>query len=83
MPNNDDEVVARAAFLQQAIAPHAVTVITRDIGMRTRARTRLLKAEKLDDKYLIPEDHLGTADLDATVASIDLSVPSGAQPSQE
>jgi rRNA-processing protein FCF1 len=73
MPNNDDEVVARAAFVQQAIAPSKVTVITRDIGMRTRARTRLLNAEKLSDKYLIPEDQLAAGELDSAVTSIELS----------
>jgi rRNA-processing protein FCF1 len=70
LPNNDDEVVARAAFLQQAIAPHDVIVITRDIGMRTRARTRLLKAEKLNDKYLIQGSGLSARELDKAVASI-------------
>jgi rRNA-processing protein FCF1 len=71
MPNNDDEIVARASFLQQAIAPHKVTVISRDLGMRTRARARQLDAEKLNDKYLIPAEGLSAASLDAAVASID------------
>lgn len=71
LPNNDDEIVARAAFLQQAIAPHTVTIITRDIGMRTRARTRALKTEKLNDKYLIPADALSAAELDAAVSYIE------------
>jgi rRNA-processing protein FCF1 len=70
LPNNDDEIVARASFLQQAIAPHKVTVISRDLGMRTRARTRQLEAEKLKDKYLLGEG-LSAASLDADVASID------------
>jgi rRNA-processing protein FCF1 len=78
--NNDDEIVARAAFLQQAIWPNTITVITRDIGMRTRARTRRLKAEKLDDKYLIPQDDLSASDLDAAVAGIE---PAPSVPDQE
>lgn len=72
LPNNDDEAVSQAALLQQAIAPTPVTVITRDIGMRTRAKAWQLKAEKLPDKYLIREDKLSTADLDEAVKSIEL-----------
>lgn len=72
LPNNNDEIVARAAFLQQAIFPGVVTVISRDIGMMTRARTRQLKAEKLSDKYLIPADSPSTTDLDAAVADISI-----------
>lgn len=37
LPNNDDEIVARACSLQQAIAPAPVTVVTGDNGMRARA----------------------------------------------
>lgn len=74
LPNNDDEVVARAAFLQQAIAPRNVAVITRDIGMRTRARVWKLRATKLPDKYLIPSDKLSTADLDAAISSIEVDL---------
>jgi PIN domain len=74
-PNNDNELVARAAFLQQAVYPNRITILTRDIGMRTRAVTRLLRAEKLPDKYLIPSDGLSAADLDAAVASIDIYLP--------
>jgi rRNA-processing protein FCF1 len=70
LPNNDDEIVARSSFLQQAIAPQKVTVISRDLGMRTRARMRQLEAEKLKDKYLSGEG-LSAASLDADLASID------------
>ena len=83
LPNNDDEIVARAAFLQQAIAPNTVTVVTRDIGMRSRARTRQLRAEKLDDRYLIPADGLSTADLDAAVKCIDPAQPMAVQEEQD
>jgi rRNA-processing protein FCF1 len=72
LPNNDDEVVARATFLQQAIAPQEVTVITRDIGMRTRARAWKLKAAKLPDKFLIPADKLSASDLDAAISAIEI-----------
>lgn len=53
LPNNDDEAVARAAHLQQAIAPRQISVITRDNGMRGKAMTWCLPPP---DKYLIPED---------------------------
>ncbi|MFD3930056.1 PIN domain-containing protein [Streptomyces sp. NPDC058614] len=53
---NNNETVARAAYLQQALDPGEVTVITRDIGMRARARTWKLTAEPLPPKYLIPSD---------------------------
>jgi predicted ribonuclease YlaK len=53
LPNNDDEIVARACYLQQAIAPAPVTVITGDNGMRARALSWGLKARILDDKYKI------------------------------
>jgi rRNA-processing protein FCF1 len=70
LPNNDDEIVARAAALQQAIYPWTVTLVTRDIGMRARARAQGLKAEKIPDKYLIREDNLSKADMDAALTSI-------------
>jgi rRNA-processing protein FCF1 len=76
LPNNDNEIVAQAAVLHQAIAPRTVTVITRDIGMRARAGMRELPAEKLSDKYLIPEDGLAATDLDAAVTSIEVPEPS-------
>lgn len=71
LANNDDEIVARAAYLKQNIAPHDVLVVTRDQGMRTRALAWGLRAEKLPDKYLIPEDHLSARDLDDAVKTIE------------
>ncbi|MEU8983094.1 PIN domain-containing protein [Streptomyces sp. NPDC048309] len=53
LPNNDDEIVARACYLQQAIAPAPVTVVTGDNGMRARALSWGLKACVLDEKYKI------------------------------
>jgi rRNA-processing protein FCF1 len=53
LPNNDDEIVARACYLQQAIAPAPVTVVTGDNGMRARALSWGLKAKVLDEKYKI------------------------------
>jgi hypothetical protein len=53
LPNNDDEIVACAAFLQQALEPGQVTMITRDIGMRARAMAQLLRTESLPEKYLL------------------------------
>lgn len=55
LPNNDDEIVARASYLQQAIAPTPVTVITGDNGMRARALAWGLKAGKLDAKYSVDQ----------------------------
>lgn len=75
LPNNDNEAVACAAYLQQALAPGQVTVITRDIGMRSRARTWKLRAEPLPEKFLIPADGLSSAELDKAVESITVSVP--------
>lgn len=51
--NNDDEIVARACHLQQAVAPTKVTVITGDNGMRARAMAWSLPAARLDEKYKI------------------------------
>lgn len=70
LPNNDDEVVAQAARLQQAISPTPLTVVTRDIGMRTRAKAWQLRAESLPDKFLIREDKLAAKDLDEAVQSL-------------
>lgn len=70
LPNNDDEAVARAADLQQAVAPHKVLVLTRDNGVRARALGWGLEAGKLPDKYLIPEDKLSDADLTRDLESI-------------
>ena len=68
--NNDNEAIACASMLQQALAPGQVTVITRDIGMRARARTRKLKAEALPDKYLIPGGGFSGVELDKALAEI-------------
>jgi rRNA-processing protein FCF1 len=70
LPNNDDEIVARAATLQQAASPKVVTVVTRDIGMRARALAQGLKVGKIPDKYLIREDNLSASDLDAALTDI-------------
>jgi len=73
LPNNDNEAVASAALLQQALAQGQVTVLTRDIGVRARARAWNLKAEELPQKYLIREDRLSRADVAADVAAITVS----------
>jgi len=75
LPNNDDEIVARAVELQQAVHPGQVTVITRDIGMRARALAQGLKVGKIPDKYLIREDNLSTTEMDVALTTI--SPPSG------
>jgi predicted ribonuclease YlaK len=53
LPNNDDEIVARACALQQSIAPAQVTVLTGDNGMRARALAWGLDADTLPEKYRI------------------------------
>lgn len=75
LPNNDDEAVARAAHLQQAIAPRQITVTTRDNGMRGKAMTWCLPWDFPPDKYLIPEDGFGTGHREANLASISVDVP--------
>ena len=70
LPNNDNEIVARAVALQQAVHPGQVTIVTRDIGMRVRALAQELKVAKMPDKYLIREDKLSTADLEAALTAI-------------
>ncbi len=55
LPNNDDEIVARACELQQSIAPVQVTVLTADNGMRARALAWGLDAGKLPEKYRIEQ----------------------------
>jgi rRNA-processing protein FCF1 len=75
LDNNDNEAVARAAYLQQALRPGQVTVITRDIGMRARARTWGLKAEPLPEKYLIPSDGFSAAKLDEDLALLPSANP--------
>jgi hypothetical protein len=73
--NNDDEAVARAAHLQQAIAPRQVTVVTRDNGTRGKAMTWGLPWHFPPDKYLIPEDGFGAKHREANLASITVNVP--------
>jgi rRNA-processing protein FCF1 len=76
LPNNDDEIVARAVALQQIVYPGKVTVITRDIGMRTRALAQGLTVAKIPDKYLIREDKLSTSDLNQALTAISLPATS-------
>ncbi|MER5218284.1 PIN domain-containing protein [Streptomyces sp. NPDC002838] len=73
LPNNDDEIVARACYLQQAIAPAQVTVVTGDNGMRARALSWGLKARVLDEKYKI--ERLGAAEKAANEQTITFDVP--------
>jgi predicted ribonuclease YlaK len=77
LPNNDDEIVARTVALQQAIHPAVATIVTRDIGMRTRAMAAGLKVSKLPDKYLIHEDNLSTPVMDQALTSISPSESEG------
>jgi rRNA-processing protein FCF1 len=70
LPNNDDEIVARAVALQQVVYPGQVTIVTRDIGMRARALAQGLRASKIPDKYLIREENLSTADLEMALTAI-------------
>lgn len=81
LPNNDNEAIACAALVQAALAPGQVTVLTRDIGMRARARTWGLRAEKLDEKYLIQGSGLGTTDLDQAVQAI-TPLPAAPRPTE-
>ncbi|MCX5256805.1 PIN domain-containing protein [Streptomyces canus] len=73
LPNNDDEIVARACYLQQAIAPAPVTVVTGDNGMRARALSWGLKARVLDEKYKI--ERLSAAEKAANEEAITFEVP--------
>lgn len=75
MPNNDDEIVARAAFLQQALSPGQVTIITRDIGMRARAMAQRLRAESLPEKYLLSGDGLSSAELRENLTALSNDEP--------
>ncbi|WP_042428110.1 PIN domain-containing protein [Streptacidiphilus anmyonensis] len=75
LPNNDDEVVARAAHLQQAVAPRQVTVITRDNGMRGKAMTWGLPWDFPPDQYLNPADGFGTKYRVENLDSITVDVP--------
>jgi rRNA-processing protein FCF1 len=73
LPNNDDEIVARACYLQQAIAPAPVTVVTGDNGMRARALSWGLRAKVLDEKYKI--ERLSAAEKAANEQAITFEVP--------
>jgi PIN domain len=70
LSNNDNEAVSCAGLLQQALKPGQVTVISRDIGMRARARMWNLRAEALPDKYLIPNRGFTKPELDEALAVI-------------
>jgi len=70
LPNNDDEIVACAAFLQQALKPGQVTIITRDIGMRARAMAQRLRTESLPEKYLLRGEGLSSEELDQNLAAL-------------
>ncbi|GGN41046.1 hypothetical protein GCM10011578_088930 [Streptomyces fuscichromogenes] len=73
LPNNDDEIVARACLLQQAIAPAPVTVVTGDNGMRARALSWGLKAKVLNEKYKI--ERLSAAEKADNEQAITFEVP--------
>jgi rRNA-processing protein FCF1 len=73
--NNDDEIVACAALLQQALNPGQVTIVTRDIGMRARAMAQRLRAESLPEKYLLSGEHLSSVELDRNLADLGACTP--------
>jgi len=70
--SNDQEIVSRAGYLQQYLSPGAVSVVTRDLGMRGRARSWLLKAEKLPDRFLRSSD-LSDAAAEKALTELDQS----------
>ncbi|MET9904632.1 PIN domain-containing protein [Streptomyces sp. NPDC006446] len=75
----DDELVAAALRLHQAVAPAEVVVVSRDIGVRTRARAWGLPARPLPDTYLIEGGELRRQELEQAVAEL---VPGGGVPQQ-
>ncbi|WP_329351891.1 PIN domain-containing protein [Streptomyces sp. NBC_01261] len=75
LPNNDDEIVARACQLKQAIAPTPVTVLTGDNGMRARALAWGLEAGKLPEKYRI--ERIGAQEKTEYLAAITASAEPG------
>ncbi|WP_037623060.1 PIN domain-containing protein [Streptomyces aureus] len=79
LPVPDDELVASALRLHQAVAPAEVVVVSRDIGVRTRARAWELPARPLPDKYLIEGGELRQQELEQAVAVL---VPGGGVPQQ-
>ncbi|MFD5518665.1 hypothetical protein [Streptomyces sp. NPDC127066] len=70
----DDELVASALRLHQAVAPAKVIVVSRDIGVRTRAQVWGLPARPLPDKYLIEGGELHRQELEQAAAEL---VPGG------
>ncbi|WP_406368473.1 PIN domain-containing protein [Streptomyces sp. NBC_00647] len=79
LPVPDDELVASALRLHQAVAPAEVVVVSRDIGVRTRARTWGLPARPLPDTYLIEGGELRRQELEQAAAEL---VPGGGVPQQ-
>jgi predicted ribonuclease YlaK len=75
----DDELVASALRLHQAVAPAEVVVVSRDIGVRTRARTWGLPARPLPDRYLIEGGELRRQELEQAAAEL---MPGGGVPRQ-
>ncbi|MFE1465140.1 PIN domain-containing protein [Streptomyces nigra] len=75
----DDELVASATRLCQAVAPAEVVVVSRDIGVRTRARAWGLPARPLPDTYLIEGGELRRQELDQAAAEL---MPGGDVPKQ-
>ncbi|WP_329529642.1 PIN domain-containing protein [Streptomyces sp. NBC_01462] len=73
----DDELVASALRLHQAVAPVEVVVVSRDIGVRTRARAWGLPARPLPDTYLIERGELCRQALEQIAAEL---VPGGGVP---
>lgn len=74
LPVPDDELVASALRLRQAVAPVEVVVVSRDIGVRTRSRAWGLPARRLPDKYLIEGGEFHQAALDRAASGL---VPGG------
>ncbi|WP_413812580.1 hypothetical protein [Streptomyces sp. OE57] len=70
----DDELVASALRLQQAVAPVEVVVVSRDIDVRTRAGAWGLPARLLPDKYLIEGGGLHQAALEQAAGEL---IPGG------
>ncbi|MFB8085034.1 PIN domain-containing protein [Streptomyces sp. NPDC055992] len=75
----DDELVASAMRLHQAVAPAEVVVVSRDIGVRTRARASGLPARPLPDAYLIEGGELRRQELEQAAAEL---VPGAGIPQQ-
>ncbi|KAB1987421.1 PIN domain-containing protein [Streptomyces triticiradicis] len=79
LPVPDDELVSAALRLHQAVAPAEVVVVSRDIGVRTRARAWGLPARPLPDTYLIEGGELRRQELEQAAAAL---VPGGGVPQQ-